>query len=210
MGNRTSRSDFNETWIMEMPNGINTPGVYEALVYNIKERIEYGAKIIQLPNNLNKIKGNTMVFYWYGDNDHIILATELRVAPEGLIVSLTGKDPKYKGGPPFASQLYDEIIKDTHKALRLLSDTKLSDEGYAIWKKLFNLGHNIMIYDQSNPGQSYKICKSIEDMDQYFAHHNKDYEKYQYILAEHEEMGDILSIFGLRRARELCGLSTED
>lgn len=210
MGNRTSRTDFNETWLMEMPSGINTLDAYETLVYNIKERIEYDANIIQLPNNLNKITGSTVLFYWYGDKDNIILATELRVAPEGLIVSLTGKDPNYKKTPPYASQLYDAIIKDTHKALALLSDTKLSDEGYAIWKKLFDLGHRIMIYDRLNPGQSYKMCKSITDMDQYFAHNNKDYEKYQYVLGEHEEMGDVLSIFGIRRAREICGLGTED
>ncbi len=67
-----------------------------------------------------------------------------------------------------------------------------------------------MIYDVNNPGPDHKICKSIEDMNQYFALNNKDYEKYQYVLGEHEEMGDVISLFNLRRSRELCSLGVDD
>jgi hypothetical protein len=78
---RTGRTLFNETWLSEMPNGINTAGVYNQLVSDINEKIQIGVKIIKLPNNLNKIEGKQTMFYWYGDKNNIILGCEIEILP---------------------------------------------------------------------------------------------------------------------------------
>jgi hypothetical protein len=208
MGNRTN---FNETFLSEMPNGIGVFGTYPQLVSNIKEQIDYNANIIQLPNNLNKIIRSTTLLYWYGDENNIILGCELRIESEGLVVSLTGKSPDYKKKPPYASELYNAILDDSNRSLRLLSDSNLSDEGFNIWKRLFDDGRNVSIYSLNNPGQSFKPFKTFNDMEQYFAHNRLDLNKYQYVLSESgDQFGDIIAIFGIRRARELCGFSLED
>jgi hypothetical protein len=208
MGDRT---DFNETWLSEMPSGIGAFGVYPQLVSNINDQINIGTKVIKLPNNLNKIVRPTTLIYWYGDEKNIILGTELKIAQQGLIVSLTAKNPSIKKGPPYASQLYNAILDDTKRSLRLLSDNDLSDEGFNIWKRLFDDGCNVSIYDLTNSGQSFIPFKTFAQMQQYFGHNRPDLKKIQYVLSESgDQFGDIIAIFGIRRARELCGFSLED
>ena len=94
------------------------------------------------------------MFYWIEDNSNIILAVELQIKPQALIVSLTGKHPNYTGKPPYASDLYNLILKDNNKSMRLYSDESLSDEGYAIWKRLLDQGHKISVYDKNKPIQN--------------------------------------------------------
>lgn len=203
-----SRNDFNNTWLLEMPSGLGNFDTYEQLVYVIKDRIKSGSKVINLQNNLNKIQGNQLLYYWYEIDNEIILGIELVIKSQGLVVDLVGKNSKYKGKPPFASDLYNIIIKDHHQPIRILSDKQLSDEGYAIWKKLFTLGHTISIYDRQNPGQTFQTLHSINDMNTYFKHDDTNFERYQYVLSETGEMlAETRGFFNIRRYRELCGLS---
>ena len=107
----TSRTDFNNTWLTEMPSGVSPISLYDSICRSIFDRIKYGGKVIQLENNLNKIEGVHVIHYWYGDNTEIILGVELDVKPQGLVVTMIGKNPKYKNQPPYASDLYNAILK---------------------------------------------------------------------------------------------------
>ena len=195
----TNRTDFNETWLCEMPSGL---GSFDML--------KSGKKAVHVKDNLYKIEGEQVVFYWYEEDGTIQLGTELYRKPQGLIVSVTGKNPRLKGKTPYASDLYAAIIHDSNKSVRLLSDTQLSDEGYAIWKKLFDLGYKISVYDTEQPGMSFKTLHSANEMDQYFAQHDINYKRYQYVLSENIILAETRSYFNTRRYRELVGIDLTD
>jgi len=199
----TGRSDFHETWLAEMPQSLGSFDTFETLEYSIKDRIEHGSKVIDVKPNVKKIVGSQTMFYWYQQEDQVILGTELLAKPQGLIVTLTGKNPEWKGKPPYASDLYDIILEDNNRSIRLFSDDSLSDEGYSIWKRLFALGHRVSVYDKENPGKSFVTFKSQQEMDNYFAD-NPDLKRYQYVLSESNDvLAETRTLFYLRRHREL-------
>jgi len=203
-----SKEDFENTWLFEMPMGIKVDDAYSQLVNSIKDRINYGSKVINIADNLHKILGINIEYYWYGTIDHVILGAEIEIKPYGLVVQLVGKDPSYKGMPPYASDLYDVILKDNHRSIRLMSDDKLSDEGYNIWKKLYSLGHKITVYNKLSPGQTFQTFSTVTDMDQFFKHNDYSFTKYQFVLSESGEvLAETRSIFNTRRYRELAGLA---
>lgn len=201
----TSRTDFNETWLTEMPMGLGSFETYDALEYNIKDLIDNGIVPEDLGNGVKKIELSQTIFYWYGDKNTIILGVELAKKSQGLIVQLTGKNPKYRGKPPYASDLYQLILSDNKtKSIRLMSDESLSDEGKQIWDRLFSMGLNVSVYDRNNPGKSFKTFKTKKEMDKYFKLDDTDFKHYQYVLSEIGEMlAETRSYFNTRRMREL-------
>jgi hypothetical protein len=210
--NPTSRDDFWESWLLEMPMGIATQNFYPTLVHNIQERIENGLKPELVKPGLYRLVGPQVVHYWYGDNENsIILGSELTRRPQALTVSFTGKDPALKNKPPYASDLYQEILASSGTPLRLMSDTALSDAGLKIWKRLLTNGCKILVYDRENPGQSRELVKTIKDLERYFAHGDPDFKRYQYVLVSNSEMlAETTAVFNTRRFRELAGLSLRD
>jgi hypothetical protein len=212
MMDQTSRNDFNNTWLFEMPSGIGSFEIFDAFIYTLKDLISTNIPVIKLDNNLNKIDLPSSVYYWYEQNNEIILGSELHKKPQGLVISVTAKNPKYRGKPPFASNLYKTILKDNSNLnIRILSDTQLSDEGYSIWKSLFKDGVKISVYDRENPGKSFKTFDNIEDMEKYFEDDNSDFKRYQYIMSENiMQIAECKSFFNTRRYRELAGLDLED
>jgi hypothetical protein len=202
----TSRIDFNETWLIEMPTGLGSFETYDMLEYNIKDLIDNGVVPTDLGNGIKKIDLSQTMVYWYEDkNGTILLGVELDKKSQGLIVRLTGKNPKYRGKSPYASELYQFILRDNKtKSIRLLSDESLSDEGKQIWDRLFSMGLNVSVYDRESPGKSFKTFKTKEEMDNYFELDNTDFKRYQYVLSESGEMlAETRSFFNTRRYREL-------
>jgi hypothetical protein len=201
-----SRTDFNESWLSEMPTGIGHIDTYDWLADTIGERIAQGAKVTDLPNNLKKIDSSQTRHYWYQQGTDIVLAAELSVQRQALVVNAIGKNPAYKGKPPYAADLYDAVLKDSDVSIRIMSDRQLSDDGYAIWKRLFALGHKISVYDRKEPGTSYTTFTDASDMDQFFKDNDPKYKRYQFVLSESGKFGETLSFFSTRRMRELSGL----
>lgn len=205
----TGRTDFVETWLTEMPEGKGSFATFDDIAFNINDmKNSSGVTIISLPNNLKKIDMNQTAYYWYEKNGELIMGVELEKKPQGLVVILTGKNPKFKGQPPYASDLYSEVLKDskTH-SIRLLSDVTLSDEGYNIWKNLFKNGNKITIYDAENPGRTYKTFDSIDDFDKFFKIGDTAYRRYQYVLSESNMMlAETRGSFHTRRYREMAGI----
>ena len=208
----TSRTDFIQTWLTEMPEGLGKFETFDQLEYNIADLKKNQLPITELGNNLKKIDLNQTAYYWYESNGVVLLGVELEKKQQGWIVRLTGKNPINRGRAPYASDLYNAVLKDSkHYSIRLISDTQLSDEGYAIWKRLFDQGHKVSVYKRNDPGKSFQTFKSIEEFDQYFQHDNTDFRQYQYVLSESGEMlAETRSFFNTRRYRELAGLILED
>ena len=207
---QTSRSSFNETWLFEMPSGLGNFETYDALEYSIKDYVKSGQSPISLGNNLFKIDGQQVVYYWYELDKTITLGIQFDKKPQGLVVGLVGKNPKLKGRAPFASTLYDSVLADTKGSIRILSDTQLSDEGYSLWKRLLSQGHKVSLYDRDQPGKTFTTFQTPDEMDEYFKHDDTAFKRYQYVLSESTMLGETRSYFNTRRFRELSGLDLTD
>ncbi len=206
----TSRTDFVDTWLNEMPSGLGSFETYDGLVYTIEDLLKNNAEKIQVDANLYKIELPSSVCYWYESDNKILLGVILDKKSQGLVVGLTGKLPSLRSKAPYASDLYHLILKDSGKNIRILSDTQLSDQGYAVWKQLFAKGHKVSVYDRNQPGKTFKTFNDPNEMDQYFAQDDTDYERYQFVLSEQTNIAECRSFFNIRRYRELTGLSLED
>lgn len=190
-----------------MPMGLGLIDMFDMVEYTIRDRIKKGADIRELGEGFKCISDANIKYYWYEKDNDIILAMDLTVNPQGLVVNAIGKNPKYKGRPPFASSLYDLVLNDNDKSIRILSDTQLSDEGYAIWKKLFAAGHKISVYDSNNPGKTFKTFQNSMEMDKYFKDYDNDYQRYQFILSEsYDALLETSDNFEFRRLKEMAGL----
>ena len=201
-----NRVDFVETWLTEMPYASGPVNAYNEFVHNLKDRLSDGSKINILQSGLHTV-GGQVSYYWYEDNGVITLGTELYKRDQGLVINITGKNPDYTGKPPYASDLYNEILNLTHRSIRLFSDAQLSDDGLKIWKKLFNLGNKVSIYDKTNPGNTFKTFNDIEELESYMGTDFNKFTKFQYVLSEYGEcLAETRSNFNTRRYRELSGL----
>lgn len=210
----SDRIDFCRTWLFESPMGSGLFPTYDGLCYAITG-LSNDHTVVHVSNNLRKIEVGNLIFYWYVDaNENILLGSELYVRPQGLVVSITGKNSAIKGQPPFASNLYVDIINDTQRAIRLLSDDSLSDEGFNVWKRLYNDGLCISVYDKSEKmaGQSYKKLNTYQDFESFYKIGDPTYKNYQYVLAKTKSpaLAETFAFFNLRRMRELAGLDLED
>jgi len=199
-----SRGDFVKSWLTESPEGIGFTDLSHTIDYVINDYVKDGSKIIDLGNNLKKIDGDRIVFYWYEINNEIILGAEFSKKPECLIVNAIGK--KNKGHPPYASDLYNAVLADQNKSIRIMSDQQLSNEGLGIWKRLLNQGHKISVYDSAQPGKSFTDITSEDELMKYFNHDNSDFRKYQFVISESGNYWETKSYFLTRRYRELVGL----
>lgn len=204
MNDITGRTDFIESWLTETPQGLGSFPTFDQVEYAIKDRIKSGSKVVDVATNTKKIVGQQVAYYWVESDKEILLGVELQIRPQALVVSVTGKNPKYKGKPPYASDLYNLILRDTGKSIRLISDDSLSDEGYAIWKRLFQQGNKISVYDREEPGKTFTTLDSLEDMNKYFGNDDTDFRRYQYVLSDSGEvLAETRSHFNTRRMREL-------
>jgi len=196
-----NREDFFETFLKEMPNNTGIHDPYPLIQKNIKDFLnELSAKLSFLTNNIKKLQIDNILIY-YIENQ---IGIELEEKPYGLVITSVGKNPLFKKQPPYASDLYIEILKDSNKSL-IISDATLTTNSFKTWKRLFNQGYKISLYDMSKPGQTFKTIETIDQMEQYFKTNNKDYEKYRYVLSESNRLIETSYRFGIKRYRELSG-----
>jgi hypothetical protein len=205
----TSRKDFVETWLTEMPVGSTPTGTFEPIKYNIEDLISHGAKVIDSKTGAKKIALSQSAYYWFEDKTtgEIKIAVELEIRPQGLVIRSVGKNPKFSGEKPDAVDLYNAVLNDANRAIRLISDEVLTDAGKHIWDKLLATGHTISVYDSSAPGSSFATINTPAELDQFYDKSAGAFKKYQYVLAENGPiMLDLRSLFLGRRLRELCNI----
>lgn len=186
-----------------MPSGLGSFETFDTLDYTIRDFLRHGISPIKLDGGLRKIETSTVVLYWFVRNEEIVIGTELYKKPEALVVSVTGKNPKFKGKAPFASDLYSAILKDSGKNIRLMSDSQLSDEGLDLWKKMVAGGHKVSVYDRNEPGKTFASFNEPSELDAFFKYDDTDYLRYQYVLSENVlEYCSMRASFRLRLLRE--------
>ena len=200
-----NRKHFINTWLTEMPENIGYMEMFDMYEYNINDLKKHGANIDNIKDNLYRT-GDKVINYWYEKGGDIVLGMELRKEQEGLVVTSVAKNPMFKGRPPYASDLYNEVLKDTKYHLRIISDEQLSEEGFNIWAKLLQQGHKISIYDRGSdtPGQTLKTINTVQELKKYHEE-DTDYRDLQYILSEQSYIAETRAFFNTRRLRELAG-----
>ena len=201
-----SRQDFIDSWLTEMPVGVGKigHGFFSVIKHNVLDFIENGITPKQLPNGYKRIIGSQTAFYWHETDGDIDIACELSVAPQSLTVNAIGKPAESK---MHASDLYNVVLQNTNVSIRFMSDKKLSDSGYDLWKRLLSMGHTVSVYDSSAPGNSLITMKTVDDLDRFYRAGDNSYERYQFVLSESGMMlAETRSFFNTRRMRELSGL----
>jgi len=191
-----------------MPMGTPATDLASQLVYEINELIEGGIKPIKIKSNFYKIELEGQIYYWYEKNGKILLGAQFEKSRKALRVNFIAK--VNKGKPTYASDLYNDVLDDRKNIKGInsivMSDDKLSEEGLKIWKKLFDNGHKVLVYDVDNPGQSYVTLHNVDDLDNYFRMNDPSYKRYRYVLSEGLHYLDTRTAFHLRRLRETSGL----
>jgi hypothetical protein len=204
----SSRGNFVETFLYEMPMGTPKTDFSQRIIQDIREKQDF-YDTINVKNNLYKLEGRQLVYYWYEQNGNILLGAEFQKKPNALSINYIGKPNK--NGPPYASDLYLDVLADrknmefTNNSI-LMSDDKLSDEGFKIWARLLKNGHHISVYNLDSPGQSFIKINTLDDLRNYYKHDDQHYKKYRYIISESfQDYLEIKSYFGVRRLRETSG-----
>jgi hypothetical protein len=206
-----TRGEFEDSWLFEMPEGTPPSDYSRTVENNIRDVISFtkrlGHKIEDLGNNLRKIELTNSVYYWYEVDKQILLGIELSKKGQTVIVNLIGK--YNKGKAPFASDLYDAVLKDRKKInpgndnICIMSDKFLSEEGLRIWVRLLQQGHKIMVYNSDAPGQSQIRITSVEELQQFFKMNDPAGQKFRYVISESTSYADLIAVFNIRRIREL-------
>jgi hypothetical protein len=210
----TGRSDFIESWLFEMPEPHESK-VWPSLKNDIQELCQYKPeKLENLGQGLFRLNFQNDVYYWLEIKGEFAIGTSLDKKPYGLFVAVTAKNPIFTNKPPFASDFYLMILanlKGSHSNPNLImSDKTLSQAGFKNWKRLFNAGHKISVFNYRDPAQTYTQINSGDEMDKFFQS-GKEFQNYRYVLSEsNDAMWDIWPGFRIRLLRENNGLPLED
>lgn len=143
---RDSRTDFTETWLAEMPEFAGTLDTFPSMLAGLNDFLKHGHTPVDLGKNVFKIHINEISTYWV-EHEHLpVLIVEIKAAPEACQINMTGKKAEQFGRAPYASDLYELILKDNVTPL-LISDEYLTDSSFEVWARLLKGGKKISVYD---------------------------------------------------------------
>jgi hypothetical protein len=201
-----SRTEFIESWLFEQPERLNDLESYDTLKWTIRERISDGGAVTEVQPGVYKL-GDQIQLYWMGTPQRVDVAIELEHKPQSLVVNLVGKRPDLQGKPPHATDLYMAVLNDNPKSL-IISDSKLSDAGVNVWKRMVQLGYFITVYNTNRPGQSRRTIRQPHELDEFLAYDDSDYQRWRFVLSNPgSQIGETVSFFNTRRYRELAGMA---
>jgi len=207
-------SRFKKTFLSESPIALGKghSNALDIISNNINERLQLGYKKESLGRNCFRLESESFLYYWFvNNNNEIILAVEIEKQSLAAIVRFLGKDIRYAHKEPFAYKLFEIIIEDLQKPLRLISDESITIDGFNNWLKLFDRGYKIFIYnnENNNAGQSLKQLRSKNEMEEFYGK-EAQYKNWQYVVTESKKIDNIIDSFMLRRTRELSGQADRD
>lgn len=199
------REFFIESFLYEQPKRIPDTDTFGFLLRVINDYKNSGVRPEKLGSNLSKIELKTIAYYWYENDENIpVLIIELEKKEHSVAVSMVGKSNS--GTPPWATDMYDAILRDRGESVSVESDQLLSDGGFSIWKRLLQHGRKISVYDVRNPGISFKKIETMSQLQDYSRTDNDD-RYYRFVLSENQdEFIEAMSYFLARRNKELAGM----
>lgn len=198
-----SYSKFFERYIMEMPQRLNGLNSYEPIVNVIKELLKNNADVINLTDNTFKIKTGNSAYYWVGlyNGENIQLCANADEDGKFAKINAIGKHPNLIGKSPYAIDLYLKISDNLPQGVRFTSDQILSDDGFKVWKRIFELGKELLVY-KADKFETERI-KTISELENYFNDHN-NFQQYQYVIAESTITVGIKGDFAIMECKRLA------
>lgn len=179
--------EITDPTLVEMPMGIGSQSLINSLISNIKGYVALDVYPVEdLGNNFKKLEGNSLIFYWFEKDNQIFLGGEFHKTKYGLQVSNVAKiDSKTS---PFATDLYEVILNDRKSivgnigSIKLLSDSKMTEKGLAIWKRLLSNGHHIVVFDKEQPNDEKITLTSEQDMDKFYKMDDPSFARWVYVI----------------------------
>ena len=162
----SSRTDFINSWLSYVPeNLIDTDGQL------LKRMENFDYPIINLGNGYFKKESTNIAYYWRHDT-----TIEVLVKYQSLVVNCIAINDS-----SMLPELYQVILKDAHKAIRLGIDM-LSEYGRTLWETLMPLGYSILVYHKKAPGATMQSIETIADMEYFFKQYDCRYKFWEYVL----------------------------
>lgn len=201
---QSPRVNFTESWLMEMPVPYGASGdMFGYLNKTLDDFIGVGVTPEKLTDILYKVAGKQTVFYYYEIGSKRAVIVEVRNSPDAYVVSIVGKNPEFSGKHPYATELYKDIVTHTDKPL-LFSDSVLSHDGLALWKRLvMDKEYAVSVYDTASPSTTFDTFTDPSQLDSYMAH---DKGNYRFVLSKRGvQLVETKSRFELQRLYETAG-----
>jgi len=205
----SGRQLFFESWLTEMPQQIGPRNDFPGMKIALEDFKQFYDEE-SLGNNLYAIEGLSTLYLFtrIPNTDSIASIVEFEKSPQVLTVRSASKDPALKGNPPYITDLYLAALAYTKdKSLKMASDNMITDQGFSIWKRLFDQGYTVSVYNIKDPNTTHKKITSIEELEQYFGVDVSN-KNYRFTLSETDRkwFGQVREYFLLNRTRQLAGI----
>jgi hypothetical protein len=176
---------FSRRFLAEMPQQLNGGNPYDAISSIIQELLSANITVESLGNNTFRIASGNSVYYWIGsaDGNQIRLCSNVDEDGNFAKITSTGKNPNLLKTEPYAIDLYLRIANSLPHGVKFSCDAILSDDGFNVWKRIFNSGHELVIYNNRSEKFNADRIKSAAELENYFKNH-PEARQYQYGIAE--------------------------
>jgi len=202
------RQCFYESWVKESPartlGSISWQQALDQLTISLSNNL---AVITNIKPNIYCLEIPRALYIYYKDDVDIKAIVQLEPKPDSLNVIATNKDPALKGQPTYITDLYIAALAVAgEKSLKLASDNVMTDDGFGIWQRLFNQGHIISVYNNSNFKLLPVKITNLTDLNSYF-NDGFMYKNYRFVISENLlRAEEVFGQFMIRRTRELAGI----
>lgn len=192
---KDSREDFVNSWLNK---SFKFPGDF------LPEYIFHSDDpIIDLGGGFFKKENEYVEYYWYTENEHIMLAIELLSYWQSTMI-YNYFDHSTPDSNVHMVDLYKIILKNDWRGLRLLSEEIASDYSRTIWTKLLNDGHPMTRYVIDAPGATMQTIETVAEMEYFLEKMNYRAKHWEYIVNKDKlNACEIRNCFLTRHCREI-------
>lgn len=193
---------FGSLFLREQPHPVSGNNPFPILSATIDELVQAEVPVQNLGDSVYQVGD----FYWVGAESAKVKKLCIHLDQVGNLTSVrsVGKQPELTGQPPYALDLYLKLADLSPVGVKFASDQVLSDDGFAVWKRIFQTGRNLLIYNNQSGKFVPERIKSQSQLIQYFTEH-PDNIKYQFVLADIGEIVNLQGQFAILEWKRLAG-----
>ena len=179
---------FYKTFLVENPQRVSGNNDFAAQSDALRQNAQ-DSNITCIGQSTFKLNFNNVTTYWVGAKNaaNVELIVDTETNGNFCKIILTSKNPRIISGlPPYASDLYLVIAKDTKSFnTAFTSGDLISDDAERLWKGIVTRGGNVSVFDTEANGYVLQPVASENDLAQFIG--DKDKRKYIFVLSETKE-----------------------